>query len=319
VSFQALVQECERDGIGSRFWTLFIEVAGRVARNYPPEVYNNSERWSEEAIRDLAQDIALHRLISENQLEYVLSLATDEDSLSRLLAFQVRRMLSYRRATTVVDRLLARIGKLAQGPEFSVRGSGEASFITSAEGGREPGDLQGAQLRRGSLIIDPIPRLASRPSAERESKVYREKDLSELLRLLVVAFEGISLGDVRRILEITLTAWLPTILHGDEEDHVQRSTPELEVQRSEMRNTISDFVTDLSSAHRVVLLGKAYGVSDVELARQLGRSRPWLADRKQEAIIMVETSLISQVPPELHTEATQLLLDELVGLESQDE
>ncbi|MXW76589.1 MAG: hypothetical protein F4Z58_11235 [Acidimicrobiaceae bacterium] len=319
MSFRDLLDECERDGIGSRFWTLFLGVAGRVARKYPPEVYNNSERWSEEAVRDLAQDVALRRLIDENQLEYVLSLATDEDSLSSLLSFQVRRMLSYRRATTVVDRLLFRILQLAEGPEFSVNGSGEARFITSADGGREPGGLRNSELHRGSLIIDSIPRLASRPSGERESKVYREKDLSELLRLLVDAFEGISLGDVRRILEMTLTAWLPTILHDHEEDHVDSSSPELELQRADMMITITGFVNDLSSAHRFVLLGKANGSSDEELAQQLGRSRPWLAERKREAMELVEERVISQVSSELHTEVTQVLLDELVELESQDE
>lgn len=319
MSFQELLHECERDGIGSRFWTLFLGVVGRVARNYPPGVYNDSEPWSEEAVRDLAQDVALRRLMDENQLEYVLSLATDEDSLSRLLSFQVRRTLSSRRATTVVDRLLTRIRQLAEGPEFSVSGSGEARFITSADGGREPDGIRNSELRRGSLIIDSVPRLASRPSAERESKVYREKDLSELLRLLVDAFEGISLGDVRRILEMTLTAWLPTILRDHEEDHVDSSSPELELQRADMMTTITGFVNDLSAEHRFVLLGKANGSSDAELAQHLGRSRPWLAERKREAMELVEERVISQVSSELHTEATRVLLDELVELESQDE
>jgi len=319
MSFRDLLDECEKDGIGPLFWTLLLEVASRVAPRYPPEVYNDSESWSEEAVHELAQDVALRRLINENQLEFVLSRATDEDSLSRLLSFQVRRMLSYRRANTVVDRLLARIRQLAQGPDFNIRGSGEVGFITSADGGREPGDLQVAQLRRGSLIIDSIPRLASRPSAERESKVYREKDLSELLRLLVGAFEGISLGDVRRILEMTLTAWLPTILRDHEEDHVDTSGPELELQRAEMMTAITRFANDLSADLRFVLLGKAYGVSDEELAQRLGRSRPWIAELKREAMELVETRVISRVSPELHTESTQVLLDELVELESQDE
>ena len=82
MTYQDLLDECNRDGIGSRFWNLLLEVASRVARRYPPEVYNNGEQWSVEAIQDLAQDVALDRLLHENQLEYVLSLATDEDSLS---------------------------------------------------------------------------------------------------------------------------------------------------------------------------------------------------------------------------------------------
>ena len=319
MSFQDLLDECEQDGIGRQFWTLLLEVASRVARRYPPEVYNEAEQWSEEAIRDLAQDVAHERLIHENQVEYVLNLATDEDSLSRLLAFQVQRVLSHRRATTVVDRLVTRIRELARGPEFQLIDLGEDSFVTLADGGREPRDLSTTELRRGSLVIDSIPRLVSSPTAERESKVYGGENLNELLRLLVDAFEGISLRDVRRILEITLTVWLPTILRDYEEDHVDESDPELEVERSEMSNLVENFVADVGPAHRVVLLGKANGLSDGELARRLDRSRPWIADRKREVLEMVETTVISQVPSELHGEAARLLLGELAELESQDE
>jgi len=318
VSYQDLLDECERDGIGPQFWNLLLKVANRFARRYPPEVYNGAESWSVEAIHDLAQDVALDRLIHENQLEYVLSLATDEDSLSRLLAFQVRRVLSHRRAITVVDRLVTRVRQLVSDPEFRVIALGEDSFITLARGGREPRDLSEVELRRGSSVIASIPRLVSSPSAERESKAYNREDLYQLLRLLIDAFDGISLRDVRRILESTLTAWLPTILREYEEDHVDGTTPELEVQRSEMTRMIENFAADLGSVHRVVLLGKAQGIPDGELAIRLDRSRPWLADRKREVLEMVEASVISQVPSDLRAEATRRLLDELSDLEARD-
>ena len=319
MTYQDLLDECKRDGIGSRFWNLLLEVASRVARRYPPEVYNNGEQWSAEAIHDLAQDVALDRLLHENQLEYVLSLATDEDSLSRLLAFQVRRVLSHRRSITVVDRLLTRIRQFDLEADFQLTAFGSDQFLSPLDGGREPASLSEAELRRGSMLIDPIPRLVSNPNAERESKVYSGSDLAELVRVLVHEFNGISLLDVRRILEITLTAWLPTILRDHEEEYVELSTPELEAQRSEMRTTINGFVTDLSSVHRVVLLGKAQGLSDGELASRLDRSRPWLADRKHEVLAMVERNVISGLPSALHAEAARLLLDEAAALESQDD
>jgi len=319
MSYQDLLDECKRDGIGPRFWNLLLAVARRVARRYPPEVYNNGEQWSVEAIDDLAQDVVLDRLLDENQLEYVLSLATDEDSLSRLLAFQVRRILNHRRSKTVVDRLLTRIRQFDLEADFQLTALGSDQFLSPLDGGREPGSLSEAELRRGSILIDPIPRLVSNPTAERESKVYGRNDLVELVRLLVHQFNGISLLDVRRILEITLTAWLPTILRDHEEDHVELSTPELEAQRSEMRTMIHDFVTDLSSVHRVVLLGKAQGSSDGDLASRFGRSRPWLADRKHEVLEMVRRNVISSLPSALHEEATRYLLDEAAALESQDD
>ncbi|MYE67524.1 MAG: hypothetical protein F4236_05020 [Acidimicrobiia bacterium] len=319
MSYQDLLDECERDGIGSRFWNLLLAVAGRVARRYPPEVYNDAEQWSVEAIQDLAQDVALYRLLHENQLEYVLSLATDEDSLSRLLAFQVRRVLNHRRSRTVVDRLLTRIRQFDLAAEFQLTAFGSDQFLSPSGSGREPARLSDAEIRRGSTLINPIPRLVSNPTAERESRVYSRSDLMELVRVLVEEFNGISLGDVRRILETTLTAWLPTILRDHEEDHVEQSTPELEAQRSEMRTAISGFVTGLSSVHRVVLLGKAQGLSDSELASRLGRSRPWLADRKHEALEMVERSVMSGLPSVLHDEAARLLLDEAAALEPHDD
>lgn len=319
MSYQDLLEECKRDGIGPRFWNLLVAVAGRVARRYPPEVYNNGEQWSAEAIDDLAQDVALDRLLHENQLDYVLGLATDEDSLSRLLAFQVRRVLFHRRSKTVVDRLLTRIRQFDLAADFQLTDLGSDQFLSPVAGGRKPASLSEAELRRGSMLINPIPRIASTLNAERESKVYSGSDLVKLVRVLVLEFNGISLLDVRRILEITLTAWLPTILRDHEEDHVELSTPEFEAQRSEMRTVVNDFVTDLSSVHRVVLLGKAQGLSDGELASRLDRSRPWLADRKHEVLEMVEHNVISELPSALHAEAARLLLDEAAALESQDD
>lgn len=319
MSYQALLDECKRHGIGPRFWNLLLAVAGRVARRYPPEVYNRGEQWSVEAVHDLAQDVALDRLLHENQLEYVLGLANDEDSLSRLLAFQVRRALDHRRSKTVVDRLVTRVRRFDLQADFRLTALGSDQFLSPLDGGREPANLSEAELRRGSMLIDPIPRLASNPTAERESMIYSPSALVELVRVLVHGFNGISLLDVRRILEITLTAWLPTILRDDEEDHVEPSTPELEAQRSELRTTITDFAADLGSVHRVVLLGKARGLSDAELASRFGRSRPWLADRKHEVLEMVERDVISGLPSVLHAEAARLLLDEAAALESEDE
>ena len=319
MNYQDLLEECKRDGIGWQFWNLLLEVASRIARRYPPEVYNHGEQWSVESFQDLAQDVALDRLIRENQLEYVLSLATDEDSLSRLLAFQVRRVLNHRRSKNVVDRLLARIRQFELEADFQLTSFGSDQFLSPLGGDREPGSLSEAELRRGSMVIDSIPRLVSNPNAERESKVYSGSDLAELVRVLVQEFNGISLHDLRRILEITLTAWLPTILHDHEEEYVERSTPELEAQRSEMRTTISSFVTDLNSVHRDVLLGKAQGLSDGELASRLNRSRPWLADRKNEVHEMVERNVISGLPSVLHNEAARLLLEEAAALEAQDD
>ena len=249
----------------------------------------------------------------------MLNQATDEDSLSRLLAFQIRRVLAHRRSITIVDRLLARISRLDLEADFRLADLGSDRFLSPPGGGREPASLSESEVRRGSELIDPIPRLASSPEAERESKVYSRNDLKELVRLLVHEFNGISLRDLGRILEITLTGWLPTILREHEKDHIDLSSPELEAQRSEMRTMINSFVTDISSSHRAVLLGKGQGLSDSELASRLDRSRPWIADRKQEVLEMVETNVISGLPSDLHDEAAHLVLDGAAALECPDD
>ncbi|MYB24257.1 MAG: hypothetical protein F4X37_03980 [Acidimicrobiia bacterium] len=213
---------------------------------------------------------------------------------------------------------MTRIRQFDLAAEFQLTAFGSDQFLSPSGSGREPARLSDAEIRRGSTLINPIPRLVSNPTAERESRVYSRSDLMELVRVLVEEFNGISLGDVRRILETTLTVWLPTILRDHEEDHVEQSTPELEAQRSEMRTAISGFVTGLSSVHRVVLLGKAQGLSDSELASRLNRSRPWLADRKHEVLEMVERDVIADVPSVLHDEAARRLLEEAATLESGD-
>ena len=317
MTYQAILDECERDQIGPLFWDLLVKVAGRIARGRPPEAYGEAA-WSEEAIRDLAQDVALLRLIEESQLEYVLELAIDMDSLRRLLSHQVKRTLSRRRTITVVDRLLTRIGRMVSDADYRVTDVGREKFISLGGGGREPTNLSETELRRGALLIDSIPRLASRPSAERESKVYNRSDLSELVRRLVTEFNGILIRDVRKVLEITLTSWLPTILFDHKEEPADESNPEIGLERSEMKTMIKSFVADLEPEHRDVLLGKTQEISDDDLATRLGRSRPWVADRKKE-VLEKAGNVISDLPPELHTEAAGLFLDELTAEEVLDD
>jgi hypothetical protein len=315
VSFVELRRQCERDGMGPLFWEALVATVGRISRRYPPDVYNYGEPWSEEAIRDLAQDVALERLIGENQLDYVLDLATDDDSLRRLLAFQVRRVLAHRRTRTVVDRLVDRVRVLVQSESFEVITLGSDAFIRLADSGRQPGFLADVDVRKGAETIDSIPRLPSSPSSVRESKVYTGAGLKELVGRLVAEFDGIALRDVRRILEVALTAWLPTILRESEENYPAGSTPELELERSQMTTLIGSLVRELDPVYRTVLLGKSQGASDSELAARVGKSRPWLADRKAEVLGILENRLMNQLPQELHSEATRTLLDELAILE----
>ena len=315
MNFDELRRECRRDGIGPLFWELLLAVCGRVARRYPPVTFNNGEEWSEESLRDLAQDVTVQRLLGEDQLEYVLDLATDEDSLARLLAFQVRRVLTHRRSTTVVDRLLRRIDKAFEGDEYEAVQLGPDRFVQVRGLARDPRSLTDAEVRLAVSLIGHIPRIPSNPSGVRESKVYNGENLHFLLTELLDEFGGILISDVRRILEIALTAWLPTVLREGEENYRSHSTPEIEIHRAAMPTLIDNVIAQFDDAHRVVLFGKSQDTSDGELARRAGRSRPWIADRKSEVLAIVQRQLIAELPEELHGEAMRALLEELAQLE----
>lgn len=314
MSFDEIRQECRRDGIGPLFWELLLAVCGRVARRYPPVTFNHGEGWSQESLRDLAQEVTLQRLLVENQLEYVLDLATDEDSLVRLLAFQVRRVLTRRRSTTVVDRLLMRVDEVLEGDAIETLRLGTDRFIQVRSIDRELRALTEAEVQRAVALIEHVPRIPSNPSGVRESKVYDGENLRLLLVELLDEFGGILISDLRRILEIALTAWLPTILREGEENYRSQSTPDIEFQRAAMPTLIDEVIAQLDDIHRVVLLGKSQDISDGELARRTGRSRPWIADRKSEVLAIVERQLIAELPEELHGEATRVLLEELAQL-----
>lgn len=319
MSFAELRRECDRDGIGPLFWDLLVAVTRRLARKYPANTYNNGEEWSDEAFRDLAMEVTLERLLGENQLAYVLDLATDEDSLARLLAFQIRRGLARRRSITVVDRVLKRIKDLVERGDLEGVALRNGEYITATDAEGLPPTLDEAQVRSAVAVVAAVPRLPSNPTGKRESKVYNAEDLRTIVQLTVDRHNGISLSDVRRILEIVLTAWLPTILRQGEEEHLSRSSPEIELQRSHMATLIDSTIGQLEEIHRIVLLGKSQDVSDGELARTTGRSRPWIANRKSEVLAIVEHHLISQLPDELHGEATRTLLDELSSLGESEE
>ena len=321
MTFDAIRVEYEQVGIGPLLWELLVDVAGRVARRYPPALYNHGEGWTEEAHRDLALEVATERLLGEGQLEYVLALAEEspadkrDDALAGLLGFQVKRVLSHRRRITVVDRLHTRLLTLIRSDEFTTSAAGGDTVISRTESDSGARPLTEEDVRRGSALIGDIPRIPSRPNAERESKVYTTANLEELVARLVDAFGSVQLSDVRRILELTLTAWVPTLLVPDEEDSASTASPELEMERTRMNALIDSLASSMDAVERQVLAGKSQGMSDGALAERLGRSRPWVADRKVEVLQRVQDELVADLPELLHDEAVRGLLDALADLQ----
>ena len=297
--------------IGPRIWDLVLELTRAVARRYPTIVYNNGEPWSDENVADLAQEVVLERLLGEAQLQYLFDQATDLESWRRLFTLQVKRTLARRRQATVLDTLLSRIRRLGREPPLRVETFGSKVWILSEHFEGEFVDLEPSTVTLLAGSVRHIPQMVADQRASRASMVYRTSDLQTLLGLVLEDVGAISEGDLARILELLLTSWLPTFLQDDEQLLDRESELEGPVElleSSEMRSVIETFAASLSEAEQQILLSKSQGVPDAEIAGSLGRSRPWVAQRKQLVLDRVGAELMRELEGRQQTEAMETLL-----------
>lgn len=315
MTYRQLRQEHKEHAIGPGLWSLLLEITGRIARRYPVEVYNHGIAWDDDSFEDLALEVALDRLLEERQLEYIFALADEDfsnpqDTLSRLLGFQVKRTLSHRRRVSVVDRLMTRVSSIANADPFVLMHHGN-DLVVSLDASKAPAprSLSDLQLRQAIVEIQSIPRIPSRLMAERESQVYNRTNLTELISRLCEHFDEILLSDVRKIFEQLLTAWVPTFLHQDNEAPSSLSGPEFDFERNQMKKRVQAFVNTLDDSTKFILIGKSQGVSDEKLANQLDRSRPWIAAQKSKVLGRIQTDVIKHIPEALHDESVFLMLE----------
>ncbi len=322
-NFAALHREYEAETIGRQIWDLLLEITKSVAHRYPPNVYNQGESWHAGSYEELAQDVAVDLLLAENQIRYIFDIAQGIEDVRRLLVRQVKRALYRRRYPTVVDRLLARARRIASEPPFTIQEVGSQRWVTLSDEPRPFRDLNDAELRSAVGVAHGVPRLIASPRAERASMVYTTPALRELLGLVVGELGGLSERDLARIFENLLTAWLPSSL-GDGEGAEPSAaeapgTADMSLAASELGDTIRMFTASLDNVDATVLLGKAQGFSDDALARRLGRSRPWVADRKKALLDRLTDDLMSDVEEDQRDEAARLLIDELsAGFEERE-
>ena len=309
MTLQALRAEYQSVGIGPRIWRLVPELTRAVARRYPPSVYNYGESWSDDSVQDLAQQVVLDRLLGEAQLEYLFDQAKSIESWRRLLSLQVRRTLAHRRRKTVVDRLLTRVRRLAQAPAFRVRTAGRAVWISLGDSSAPLVDLPDSGISQLANSVRDIPQLAASPRSSRASMIYTTPDLRLLLERVLDEAGAVSERDLARVFEVLLTSWLPTFLQDPEGDYPSdEPTPEATVEDAEMRAAVENFARDLSEPERWILLGKSQGIADGDIAARLGRSRPWVAQRKQGVLERLATELMSQFDADRHVPAMEDLL-----------
>ena len=82
---------------------------------------------------------------------------------------------------------------------------------------------------------------------------------------------------------------------------------------------VETFTASLSEAAQQILLSKSQGVPDVEIAGSLGRSRPWVAQRKQLVLDRVGNELMRELEGRQQTEAMETLLIAISDSLAQDE
>jgi len=311
--FDKLRREYEAMTIGPLIWTLTVELAGMVGRRYRPAAYNRGAAWDDASVEELAQETAVELLIGERQIDYIFTSADSTEDVRRLLVRNVKRALWRRHSETVVDRLMGRVRRTASQPPFRLQSEAGQRWITLVEEPGTPRALNDAELRAASAAAHRAPRLIEREDAERASMVYAPAALRELLHAVIGVTGGVFENDLARILRILLTAWLPTSLVSVESDDLADTTAGVRpandgIDRQDMETAMRDLVESMTVNDLTVLVCKTQGLSDQSVAERLGRSRPWVADRK-EAVLSRTDATLARVPEPLHDEAAAHLLE----------
>lgn len=311
MTFDELRTEYDAETIGPQLWGLVVDLAGLVARRYPPGVYNRGASWGEASIEELAQETAVDLLLAEGQLHYIFAVAEDVEDVRRLLVHNVKRALYRRRLPTVVDRLMRRVRRIATMPPFAVQPAGEDRWITLADAPTPFRSLGEADLRAAAAAAHRVPRLVEREHADRASMVYTPAALKELIERAVRPAGGLTERDLEKVFEILLTAWLPTSLVVDEgTEAADADRPDSGIDLEETKRAVRDFVASLDDVEKTVFVCKMQGFADDEIAQRLSRSRPWVADRKK--------AVLDRIDRELRPNVEETLLDEAAWLVHQE-
>ena len=314
ISFDNLRREHETETIGPLIWGLTVELAGMVGRRYRPAEYNEGTTWDADSIEELAQQTAVELLIGEGQIDYIFTVADSTEDVRRLLTRNVKRTLWRRRSTTVVDRLMERVRRTASQPPFSAQSTAGQRWITRAEQPGTPRTLDDAELRAAMAAAHSVPRIVEREGAERASMVYAPSALREVLDAVIDQTGGIFERDLARIFRTLLTAWLPaSLVSGDGEDIVEApasvSDAEGGIERQEMESAMRDIVESMAAQDLTVFVCKAQGLSDNAVAERLGRSRPWVAARKEAILGHIDRRFADSVTELLRDDAAARLLE----------
>jgi hypothetical protein len=320
MNFAQLHAEYSSQLIGEGIYEIVRELAGKIARKYPESVYNDGLSWDSQSVDDVCQEVVLNQLLGQKQIHYIFDNATSIESVRRLLTAQIKRALATRRKKSPIDRLLKRISA------FSKEG-----LIEFVEAGvpfyRLPGtqdqyqSLDGSHLNACVRAIALVPRLDSRLDTGRESMIYTPDRLKKAMEVLLRTVPALTERDLRDILEVLLTPWVPASLVPVEKESIPSGDyAQDSIEEEQMATEARTLAGSFSHAQRVVLVLKSQNVADADVASEVGVSRPTIADMKKTVLSRVGVELISDLSSDRHERAMQYLLEEcnlLIAKESQ--
>lgn len=305
MTFEDLRAEYENHGIGDLLYGLLLDLAGAICRKYPEAVYNGGLSWDDHSVADLAQEVAVNRLLKEGQLDYIFAEARDVESVRRLLTRQVKRELHRRRQTTPIDRLLARIdGLVADGKLETVQGAIKTYRQIGSSASWVPltpqQEIEAANAARG------IPVLYSRLDSIRESQIYTPPALRQALEAFFSVAPVLTEKELRKILENLLTPWTPTSLIPIENSHEIQDDPMNKTSLADIDEAASNWVSGLTDEECWVYYYRSLDLPDGAAATRIGKSRPTVVNIKQRVLERAGTELLVDLDPVDHLDAVKL-------------
>jgi hypothetical protein len=290
MTWTELQHEYERERIGVGILELVTKVVGKVVREgYDPQIYGRVVRW-EDGIEDVVQEVVVRLLLDEGQLDYIMAVSRDEGDFQRLLQWQIRRFLARRRQRTIIDNLLDRSKPILAEEPFVSGGPDKDRRYHLQHKTAETREATEEEIRKAAIAVSAVAWI--RPGrGDRAPVVYTEENLRAVL---VTAATNLpcefGIRELDRIFRIVLTDWLPGVLISSE--GVPYEASRLTAEEMVVANdTAGRILKRLSESQGKLLAFKLASVSDGDIAKAFGMSRPTLAERKQLVYGIVRSEL----------------------------
>lgn len=308
--FEDLRLEYDNKLIGEGIYGIVRELAEKIGRRYPESVYNGGISWDTQSFDDLCHEVVLQQLISQNQIHYIFEQAKSTESVRRLLTMQVKRALGARRKKRPIDRLLGRVSTLATDGWLEKAGDQNAEFYRQNGSPELYKPLSDAQINACAQAGASIPRLESRLDSSRETMIYNKERLGGLINTFFTVVPALSARDLRKILEILLTPWVPPTIVPIEDEDILSGLPAINlIEEEQMIAGANKIAECLTHNQRVVLVLKLQEIPDAQIASELKLSRPTVAKMKQKVFERIGQELKHALPEDHHVLALQHVLN----------